>query len=97
MALEVVGVSLPAELQELRELRIQVPLDKWNLVVKNVHSDRKLLGGVLFDFALHKDRVAAAVSSDRMLAELRDVILEATAAAVEEEALVLAPAGRREG
>ena len=60
-----------AEEEELRELRIEVPLDKWNRVVKNVHSDRKLLGGLLLDFAKHKDRVSQAVGNDRLLAEIR--------------------------
>lgn len=94
IALELRRAALPEELHELRELRVEVPLDKWNLVVKHRHSDRKLLGGLLLDFAKHKDRVSAAVASDRMLAELRRVILDATAVAVEEGILVLCAAER---
>jgi hypothetical protein len=93
VALELRKTSLSEDLHELRDLRIVVPLEKWNIVVKNVYSDRKLLGGLLLDFARHKDRVSAAVSSDRLLAELRRVVLESTAAAVEEGALVLVPPG----
>ena len=63
---------------------------KWTLVVKNVHSGRKLLGGLLLDFAKHKDRVSEAVGNDRLLAELQRVVVDATAALVEAEALVLA-------
>jgi hypothetical protein len=91
IVLELRRASLPAELQELRELQIDVPLEKWTLVVKRIHADRKLLGGLLLDYARHKDRVGAAVSSDRLLAELRRVVLDATAVLVEEEALALVP------
>jgi hypothetical protein len=93
VVLELRRAALPEDLHELRDLRIEVPLDKWNLVVKNVHSDRKLLGGLLLDFAKHKDRVSAAMSSDRLLAELRRVVLDATAVSVEEGVLALSPAG----
>lgn len=89
VALEILKGSLPEDLEELRDLRIEVPLAKWTLVVKNVHSDRKLLGGLLLDFAKHKDRVSAAVGSDRLLVELQRVLLDATAALVEEGVLVL--------
>lgn len=74
---------------ELRELRIEVPLDKWSLVVKHVQSDRKLLGGVLLDFAKHKERVSAAVGNDRLFLELQRVILDATVALLEAELLTL--------
>ena len=89
VALEVQKASLPVELADLRELRIEVPLRRWNRVVKNVHSDRKLLGGLLLDFAKHKDRVGQAVANDRLLTELRRLVLEATAALVEEGVLEL--------
>jgi len=89
--LELRRAALPEDLVELRDLKIEVPLEKWNLVVKNVYSDRKLLGGLLLDFAKHKDRVSAAVSSDRLLAELRRVILETTAVSIEEGVLTLVP------
>ena len=92
IGLELRRASLPDELQELRDLQIDVPLEKWNLVVKRIHADRKLLGGLLLDFARHKDRVGAAVSSDRLLAELRRVVLDATSVLVEEGALSLVPA-----
>ena len=89
VVLEVQKTSLPEDLFELRDLRIEVPLARWNRVVKNVHSDRKLLGGLLLDFAKHKDRVGQAVANDRLFNELRRLILEATAALVEEGVLEL--------
>ncbi len=97
MALDVLKGSLPEEIYELRDLRIEVPLDRWNRVVKNVHSDRKLLGGLLLDFARHKEKVGGVVTSDRLLTELRRVILDATTVLIEAEALVLARATDNEG
>ncbi len=94
ITLELRRAALPEELQELRDLVIEVPLERWNPVLKHVNSDRKLLGGVLLDFARHKDRVGTAIASDRLFAELCRVILEATATAVEEGLLVVAPPGR---
>jgi hypothetical protein len=76
---------------ELRELKIEIPLAKWGLVVKNVQSDRKLLGGILLEFAKHKERVSAAVGNDRLYLELQRVILDATLALVEAGALMLTP------
>ena len=52
ISLELRRAALPEDLQELRDLRIEVPLDKWNLVLKHANSDRKLLGGLLLDFAV---------------------------------------------
>ncbi len=59
--------------------------------MKNVQSDRKLLGGVLLEFAKHKERVSAAVGSDRLYLELQRVIMDATLALVEVGALTLTP------
>ena len=75
--------ALPEDLRDLRELRIEVPLDRWNRVVKHVRSDRKLLGGILLDFAKHKDHVGAAVSSDRLFFELQRALVDSTVALVE--------------
>jgi hypothetical protein len=92
VVLEVLKASLPEDLSELRELRIEVPLERWDRVVKYSHSDRKLLGGVLLDFANHKERLSTAIGSDRLLPEFQRVVLEATAALVDEEILVLTTA-----
>jgi hypothetical protein len=96
VVLEISKASLPEDLYELKDMRIEVPLSKWNLVVKHMHSDRKLLGGLLLDFAKNKERVSAAVGNDRLLAELRRVVLDATIALVEAEAVVITDAEARE-
>jgi len=87
--LEIPKGALAEDNPELRELKIEVPLAKWSLVVKNVQSDRKLLGGVLLDFAKHKERVSAVVGNDRLYLELRRVILDATLSLVEAGVLTL--------
>ena len=91
-----VGLDIPKsalndDSSELRELKIEVPLVKWGLIVKNVQSDRKLLGGVLLEFAKQKERVSAAVANDRLYMELQRVIMDATLALVEAGALTLTP------
>jgi len=91
IGLDLVKGAVNASSSELRELKIEIPLAKWSLVVKNVQSDRKLLGGVLLEFAKHKERVSAAVGNDRMYLELRRVIADATLALVEAGALTLTP------
>ncbi len=75
--------------RELRDLRIAIPLEKWNRVLKHARSDRKLLGGVLLDFATPEDHVSAAVGSDRLFGELQRVMVDATASLVESGALAL--------
>ena len=88
--------ALPEELELLRDLEIEVPLARWNIVVKHVLSDRKLLGGILLDFANHKDRVAILIGHDRALYELQRIVLDATRALVAEGVLVLRAAGKGE-
>jgi hypothetical protein len=91
VGLDIAKAALNEDSSELRELKIEVPLAKWSLVVKNVQSDRKLLGGVLLEFAKHKERVSAAVGNDRLYLELQRVITDATLALVEAGALTLTP------
>ena len=89
VGLETIKSPLAEGSPEFRELRVEVPIKKWSLVVKNVHSDRKLLGGVLLDYAKHKDRVSEAVGNDRLFIELQRVIIDATLALLEAEKLAL--------
>ena len=89
--LEIVKNALNERDSELQEFKVEVPLAKWSLVVKNIQSDRKLLGGILLDFAKHKERVSKTVSNDRRYLELQRVILDATVSLVEAELLVLTP------
>ena len=97
VVIEVLRSSLPDELASLRDLRFDVPLRAWNRLVKHVHSDRKLLGGLLLDFANNKDRVSAAIGSDRLLTEFQRIILDSTATLVGEEVLALSPGRRQRG
>ncbi len=97
VVIEVLRSSLPDELVSLRELRFEVPLRAWNRVVKHVHSDRKLLGGLLLDFAKSKDRVSAAIGSDRLLTEFQRIVLDSTAVLVEQEVLALSHGRRQRG
>jgi len=89
VVLSLLREGLPEDLRELEKLKITVPLDKWNRVVKQVRVDRKLLGGILLDFAQTKDHVSMAVGNDRLLGELQRVVIDATAALVESGALSL--------
>jgi hypothetical protein len=97
VGLDIAKGALNEGSSELRELKIEVPIAKWILVVKNVQSDRKLLGGVLLEFAKHKERVSAAVGNDRLYLELQRVIMDATLALVEAGALTLKPPKRATG
>lgn len=95
VAIEVQRSQLGPDLQEVRDLRFEVPLEKWNRLVRNLNSDRKLLGGLLLDFAKHKDRVAVVIGNDRLLAEFRRSVLDATLLLVEEGVLELTIGGPR--
>ena len=92
LAKDVVVLSLAKEAQTeaLPGLVIDIPLDKWNRVIKHVRSDRKLIGGILLDFAKHKEHVATAVAQDRLFFELQRVVLDATTSLVERGHLSLA-------
>ncbi len=82
----------PAEFADLDGFEVEVPLARWNAVVRNAESDRKLLGGVLLDGATAKDRVARVVGSDPILCELQRVVRDATVALIEAGVLLIAPA-----
>ena len=81
--------SASQDLRDLRELRIEIPLEAWNKVVKYSRSDRKLLGGILLDFAKHKDQVGVAVSNDRLFFELQRTLVDSTVSLVETGTLSL--------
>ena len=97
VSLELMKGGLPEGLADVRQLEIDVPLAKWSLLVKNARFDRKLLGGLLLDFARHKDRVGSALSSDLLYIELQRTLLDATATLIEEGILVLGVAEEGEG
>lgn len=91
LARDEVSIALLREAQSeaLPELEVSVPLDRWNRLVKHALSDRKLIGGILLDFAKHKEYVATAVAQDRLFSELQRVVLDATASLVENGRLAL--------
>jgi hypothetical protein len=89
VSIEMLRDALPDDLREVRDLGIEVPLDKWNRVVKQVRMDRKLLGGILLDFAKNTDHISAVMASDRLYSELQRVVLDATVSLVESSSLVL--------
>jgi hypothetical protein len=84
--------SLPDDFKGLRDLRVDIPLETWNRVMKHARTDRKLLGGVVLDHVKEKDHLATALASDRLFGELQRVLLDATASLVEMGVLVLATA-----
>lgn len=81
---------LPEDLRELRDLKIEVPFESWNRVLKQARNDRKLLGGIMLDFTKQKDQLSAALGSDRLYSELQRVVLDATASLVERSVLTVA-------
>ena len=91
VTLSILRESLPPELEEVRDLKIHVPFEDWHRVVKQIRSDRKLLGGILLDFARNQDHLSAAGASDRLFLGLQRVVQDATAALVEEGVLTLVP------
>jgi hypothetical protein len=84
--------TLPRELEELGDFRIEVPLGDWRRVVHLRRGDRKLLGGLLLDFARQKDKLSAVIASDRLYLGLVQILGDATVALIESDALRLGPA-----
>ena len=81
--------AVPRELEELADFRIDVPLREWRRVLRLLHADRKLLGGLLLDFARQKDRLSAVIANDRLYLGLVEILGEATLALIESESLEL--------
>jgi hypothetical protein len=85
--------GLPRELEELADFRIEVPLREWRRLLRVLRGDRKLLGGLLLDFARQKDRLSGVISSDRLYRGLVEILDETTLSLLECEALTLAVEG----
>ncbi len=92
VALALEREALPRELEELADFRIELPLRDWRRLMRVLRGDRKLLGGLLLDFARQKDRVASVIANDRLYLSLVEALCAATLSLVESEALVLGPA-----
>ncbi|MCP3984922.1 MAG: hypothetical protein GY723_11070 [bacterium] len=91
VTLTILREDLPLEVEGVRDLRIDVPLKEWNRVVKYARADRKLLGGILLDFAKHKDRLAAAIGHDGLYLELEQLLVDVTVNLVHGGILGLSP------
>ncbi len=91
VALVVEREELPRELEELGDFRIELPLADWHRVLPLLRRDRKLLGGLLLDFARQKDRLSAVIASDRLYLGLVETLAEATLALLEGELLTVGP------
>ncbi len=83
--------GLPEDLEELAVFKLEIPLGRWNSVMKQAESDRKLLGGILLDLATAKEQVARVVACDRLLVDLQRVLRDASVALVEAGVLAIVP------
>lgn len=86
--------AVDEEHKEVREFRLDIPLDKWGMVVKHARKDRKLLGGVVLELANDDDQLALILGNDRLYGELQRVVIDATVALVECGALGMTPSDR---
>ena len=82
--------DLPEEWRDFKEFRLEIPVDRWNRVVKHVRTDRKLFGGVVLEFASQEEQLPAILGHDRLYGELQRVVQDATSSLVESGALSLA-------
>jgi len=88
----VVGLGkeeLPEEHRELKDFRLEIPVDRWNRIVRQVRNDRRLFGGVVLEFAKQEEQLATILSHDRLFGELQRVVQDATLSLVESGALAL--------
>jgi hypothetical protein len=81
--------GLAEEHRELRDFQLEIPFEKWNFVVKYVRCDRKLLGGVVLEFANEKDQLAVILGNDRLYGELQRAVIDASVALIENGILVV--------
>lgn len=81
--------ELPEDWRDFKDFRLDIPVDRWNRVVKHVRTDRKLFGGVVLEFANQEDQLSAVLGHDRLFGDLQRVIQDATSMLVEIGALAL--------
>jgi hypothetical protein len=81
--------ELPDDWREFKDFRLEIPVDRWNRVVKHVRSDRKLLGGIVLEFTKQQEQLPVILSHDRLFGELQRVVQDATSTLVETGALAL--------
>ena len=81
--------ELPEDWRDFKDFRLEIPVDRWNRVVKHVRTDRKLFGGVVLEFANQEEQLPAVLGQDRLYGELQRVVQDATSSLVESGALAL--------
>ena len=81
--------ELPEAWKEFKDFRLERPSERGNRGVKHVRTDRKLLGGVVLEFAKQEEQLPAVLSHDRLVGELQRVVQDATSTLVESGALAL--------
>jgi len=81
--------ELPEDWRDFKDFRLEIPVDRWNRVVKHVRNDRKLFGGVVLEYANQEEQLPAVLSNDRLVGDLQRVIQDATSMLVETGALAL--------
>ena len=81
--------ELPDDWRDFKDFRLDIPVDRWNRVVKHIRNDRKLFGGVVLEFANQEEQLSAVLSHDRLVGDLQRVIQDATSMLVETGALAL--------
>jgi hypothetical protein len=81
--------DLPEDWRDFKDFRLEIPVDRWNRVVKHVRNDRKLFGGVVLEFANQEQQLSVVLNHDRLLGDLQNVIQDATSMLIESGALAL--------
>ncbi len=81
--------ELPQEWRDFKEFRLEIPVDRWNRVLKHVRTDRKLFGGAVLEFANQEEQLSAVLGHDRLFGDLQRVIQDATSTLVETGTLAL--------
>jgi len=81
--------ELPEDWRDLKDFRLEIPVQRWNRVFKHVRTDRKLFSGVVLEYANQQDQLAAVLGHDRLYGDLQRVVQDATSSLVESGALAL--------
>jgi len=81
--------ELPEDWRDFKDIRLEIPVDRWNRVIKHVRSDRKLFGGVVLEFTNLQEQLSAVLSHDRLYGDLQRVLQDATSTLVESGTLAL--------
>lgn len=81
--------ELPEDWRDFKDFRLEIPVDRWNRVVKHVRTDRKLFGGVVLEFANQEEQLPAVLGHDRLYGDLQRLVQDATSSLVESGALAL--------